>query len=135
MTVTPAFESYVLRQLKRVTPDGVRTRRLFGAINVYVGHRRVALLDHDKLFLKADDETRLEFEAAGMVPFRPFGDGHTMSYYEVPKDILAHPDALRPWATRALAAAERKEPPREEIEPAWKIKRLKRRKKRSKKKR
>jgi TfoX/Sxy family transcriptional regulator of competence genes len=31
-----------------------------------------------------------------------------MGYYEVPADLLDDPDALRPWAERAIAAAARK---------------------------
>ncbi len=44
-----------------------------------------------------------------MGPFRPYGeDGEVMQYYEVPADLLDDPEALRPWAEKAVAVAGRK---------------------------
>jgi DNA transformation protein len=111
----------------------VWARRLFGALNVYVGERHIGLLDRDRLFLKADEETRLEFEAAGMNPLQPLGEDPARPFYEVPADMLGHADALRLWAGKAVAAAERRDPPvLERVEPTWKIKRIKKRKKKKK---
>jgi len=35
-------------------------------------------------------------------------DGETMQYYQVPVDLLEDPEALRPWAEKAIAVATRK---------------------------
>jgi DNA transformation protein len=44
-----------------------------------------------------------------MGPFLPFGDERDkMQYYEVPADLLEDPDALRPWAEKAIAVAAKK---------------------------
>jgi TfoX/Sxy family transcriptional regulator of competence genes len=44
-----------------------------------------------------------------MGPFRPFGDdGGTMQYYQLPEDLLEDPEALRPWAEKAVAIARAK---------------------------
>jgi TfoX/Sxy family transcriptional regulator of competence genes len=44
-----------------------------------------------------------------MGPFRPFGDdGGTMQYYQLPEDLLEDPDALRPWAEKAVSIARAK---------------------------
>lgn len=109
MGVTPSFRMFALDQLQRVTPGGVRDRRMFGGVGIYAGRHFFALLDDDALYLKADDESRADFELAGMPPFMPFGEGgEVMSYYRVPAEVLEDLDALGPWVEQALGAAERK---------------------------
>jgi len=133
MAVTPQFKSFALKQLEYVTPDRVWARRLFGQLNVYVGELHIAMLDHDRVFLKADEQTRMDFEAAGMQAWQPLGADGAASFFEVPVDVLSNQDALRPWAAKAVAVAQRSDPPvLERVEPSWKIKRLKKRKKRKK---
>jgi DNA transformation protein and related proteins len=108
MPVTPSFRAFVLDQLARTT-GGVRGRAMFGGLGVYANELFFALVDNDTLYLKADDLTRPDFEARGMSPFRPYGDGgEVMSYYQVPAELLEDVEALQPWVDRALAAAERK---------------------------
>jgi DNA transformation protein len=112
VSVTPSFRAFALEQLARVVPGGepaLRARAMFGGVGVYAGERFFALLDDDVLYLKVDDETRAEFEGAGMRPFMPGGDpAQTMQYYDVPAEVLEDADALRPWVGRALEAAARK---------------------------
>lgn len=106
--VTDGFREFTLEQLGRVAP-AVRARRMFGGVGVYSSDRFFALLDDDVLYLKADAVTRPEFEAAGMPPFQPGGEGgETMSYYAIPADLLEDAEALEPWVTLALDAASRK---------------------------
>ena len=67
-----------------------------------------ALVDDDVLYFKVDDHTRPRFEALGMGPFRPSGDGgEVMQYYEVPADVLEDAEALAPWAADAVEVARR----------------------------
>lgn len=85
---------------------GIRARSMFGGVGVYSGELFFALIADDALYFKTDASTRPDFEARGMEPFRPFGDeGGAMQYYQVPEDILEDPDALRPWAGKAVAIA------------------------------
>ncbi|MEO8449836.1 MAG: TfoX/Sxy family protein [Gemmatimonadota bacterium] len=108
MSVTPSYRTFVLDQLARVA-TAVRGQAMFGGLGIYSSERFFALADDDTLYLKADDLTRPEFEAAGMKPFRPFGeDGETMSYYGLPADLLEDAEALTPWVDLALEAARRK---------------------------
>lgn len=108
MSVTDGFREFALEQLGRLAP-GVRARSMFGGIGIYAGDRFFALLDDDLLYLKADARTLPEFEAAGLRPFRPFGEDTTpMRYYAVPAEWLEDVDLLFPWVERALAAAARK---------------------------
>jgi DNA transformation protein len=84
----------------------IRARPMFGGVGIYSGDVFFALIADDTLYFKVDASTRPEFEARGMGPFRPFGDGGgTMQYYQLPEDLLEDPEALRPWAEQAVAVA------------------------------
>ena len=108
MAVSPSFRTFIIEQLGRVVPR-IRARSMFGGVGIYAGDVFFALIDDDTLYFKVDDVNRPEFVARGMGPFRPYGeDGEEMQYYQVPADLLDDPDALRPWAERAIAAAGRK---------------------------
>jgi DNA transformation protein len=107
VSVSPGFRDYVLEQLGRVVP-GVTGRAMFGGLGIYSDGRIFALVDDDVLYLKVDDATRADFEAAGMGPFRPFGpEGEVMQYWQLPEGILDDAEALAPWATKAIAVAVR----------------------------
>ncbi len=107
MAVSPDYETFVLDQLRRVLPD-VRAKRMFGGAGVYAGELIFALIDDDTLYLKADDETRPDFEQRGLRPFQPFGEGTaTMQYYPLPEGLLEDPEGLRPWTDAAVAVARR----------------------------
>lgn len=81
---------------------------MFGAVGLYSGELFFALIDDDVLYLKVDDETRPAFEALGMKPFQPYGDGTmSMNYQQLPEDVLEDADSLREWAGRALDVARR----------------------------
>jgi DNA transformation protein and related proteins len=85
----------------------VRVRRMFGGHGLYVDDLFVALIAFDRLFLKADDETRHAFQAAGCEPFVYDGTGKqvTMNYWTVPADAMESPALMQPWARLAVAAA------------------------------
>jgi DNA transformation protein len=103
MAVTPEYRDFVLEQLGRVVP--VASRAMFGGVGIYADGMIFGLMDDDTTYLKVDDGNRGAFEAAGMGPFRPFGDSHAMQYYELPAELLEDADALRPWVAGALDAA------------------------------
>jgi DNA transformation protein and related proteins len=107
VSVSDGFRTFVLEQLARTTP-GVRARNMFGGVGLYAGDLFFALMDDDVLYFKVDGHTRARFEALGMEPFRPGGDGgEVMQYYEVPADVLEDAEALAPWATDAVEVARR----------------------------
>ena len=107
MAVNPDFRTFVLEQLARTVPE-IRARSMFGGVGIYAGDLFFALIADDTLYLKVDALTRADFEAIGMGPFRPFGEtGEVMQYYELPGDLLEDADALRPWAEKAIATAQR----------------------------
>ena len=107
MAVSESYKAFVLEQLARALPE-VRSRSMFGGVGVYSGTFFFALMDNDTLFFKVDDETRGDFQAMGMGPWRPFGDGgESMQYYEVSAELIEDQDTLRTWGTRAVAVARR----------------------------
>lgn len=105
MSVSPSYRTLVVDQLGRVVP-GVRWRPMFGGVGIYSENAFFALIDDDVLYFKVDPSTRADYEARGMGPFRPFGDGGaTMQYYQVPDDLTEDGETLRVWAERAIAVA------------------------------
>ena len=107
MPVSPSYRAFVLDQLGRVAVS-VRARGMFGGVGIYAEEVFFALIDDDVLYFKVDDTTRPDFEARGMGPFRPFGEGgEVMQYYQVPEEMLEDLQELRVWAERALMVARR----------------------------
>ena len=105
MAARSSFQILVLDQLSRAIP-GIRSRAMFGGVGIYSGDLFFALIADDVLYFKVDASTRLDFEARGMGPFRPFGEeGGTMKYYQLPEDVLEDPEELRLWAEKAVAIA------------------------------
>lgn len=107
MPVTDTFVEFVVEQLDAVGP--ITPKRMFGGVGLYAGDLFFALMAGDVLYLKADDATRAELEAAGARPFQPYPDrpagGGTMQYYSVPAAVLEDSDALIAWAKQSVAVA------------------------------
>ncbi len=105
MPVSESFRRLALQQLSRYAPQ-VTDRSMFGGVGIYSRGKMFALLAGDSLFLKAGPEDRATFVAAGLPPFKPFGEGGvTLHYYEIPLDWLESGNALEPWVALALEAA------------------------------
>ncbi|MBB4638887.1 TfoX/Sxy family protein [Longimicrobium terrae] len=110
MAVSPDFREFVLEQMGRVAP--VSGKSMFGGVGVRSEGVFFALISGGSVFLKVDDTNRPDYEAAGMGPFDPWGDGRMlMSYHELPAELLEDPDALRPWMQKALDVARRTRKP------------------------
>lgn len=80
---------------------------MFGGHGLYIDELFVALIAFDTLYLKADAQTRADFEAAGCRPFvysAKTGE-MTMGYFTVPDEAMESSHAMGPWARRAIAAA------------------------------
>ena len=88
----------------------ISTRAMFGGHGVYFEGRIIGIVIDDALYLKADDETRPAFEAAGCAPFvyESKGKPVPMSYWSLPAEAMDSAQAFLPWARRANEAALRK---------------------------
>ena len=103
MAVSESCREFVLEQLGRVTP--VTGQSMFGGVGIYAEGVFFALIAEDRLCLKVDEATRLEFEQRGMEPFRPFGEDSAMGYYEVPADVVEDVNHLEAWMRKAIDVA------------------------------
>lgn len=105
--VSDGYRAYVLDQLAEL--GEVTPRSMFGGVGLYRGDVFFGLIARDVLYLKVDDRTRGEYEAAGMRGFQPYPGREKMStnYYEVPLAVLESADTLAQWARRAVEVAKR----------------------------
>ena len=104
----------------------ISTRAMFGGHGVYFDGLIIGIVIDDALYLKADEQTRAQFAAAGCAPFvyrfdqsRSQQQPITMSYWSLPEDAMESPQAMLPWAKLAFEAALRKpRPPKKARKPA-----------------
>jgi DNA transformation protein len=100
-----SFKEFVLDQLSAL-PD-VRAKAMFGAHGLYSGEHFFGILDEGRLFFKTDAKSQTDYTARGMGPFTYESKGKvmTMSYHEVPPDVLEQSQELANWARKAIAVA------------------------------
>ena len=99
------FADEVVERLERVVPS-LRARRMFGGVGLYSGEQFFGIVAFDRLWFKVDDSNRGDYQARGMDPFKPFPDRPTtMSYFELPAELLDDSEELRVWAMRSVAIA------------------------------
>lgn len=106
----PRNSEFVEYLLELLHPLGeVRAKSMFGGWGIYAGERFFALVADDTFYVKADAESRGEFEARGLQPFRyeARGKAMVMSYFEPPPEALDDRELLCVWARKGIAAAER----------------------------
>ena len=103
------FATYCCDLLGAIGP--CTPRRMFGGFGISTGGLTVALMTDlgqgEKLWLKADDATRAQFEAAGCQRFGTLRGGvaRGMNYYSAPDEAMDSPQQMAPWARLALDAA------------------------------
>ena len=102
-----SFKEFVLDQLGAL-PE-VRARAMFGAHGLYQGEHFFAILDEGRLFFKTDRASEKDYVARGMGPFTYESRGRvvTMSFHEVPPEVLENAPELVAWAQRAIQTAAR----------------------------
>jgi DNA transformation protein len=100
-----SFKEFVLDQLSAL-PD-VRARAMFGAHGLYSGEHFFGILDEGRLFFKTNAASQADYAARGMGPFTYESKGKvlTMSYHEVPPDVLENVPELSDWARKAIGVA------------------------------
>jgi DNA transformation protein len=103
-----AADPRVRRILAMMMPLGpVEARRMFGGYGFYLGGTIFGLLFDGELFLKADAETKGDFERRGLGPLTyEGGKGQEIAlpYWQAPKSLLKDGPALCRWAKKAYGA-------------------------------
>ena len=109
MAADSRFADYCCELLSSV--GRCNARRMFGGWGISVDGLTIAIVadlgQGEKLWLKADEESRQRWEAAGCERFTyPMrGVPRSMNYYSAPEDALESPQLMAPWARQALASA------------------------------
>ena len=101
MAVSDDFLNYVIDQLS--SWGSVSARRMFGGAGLYRDGKMFGLIADDVAYLKVDDSNREDFEKAGTTAFKPYPDKPvSMSYYEIPPEVLEDRKELAGWAQKSL---------------------------------
>ncbi len=109
MAADPRFADYCCELLASVGP--CVAKRMFGGWGISTGGLTIALVADlgggEKLWLKANEETRGIYEAAGCERFTYLVKGvpRSVGMYSAPEDALESPQFMAPWARQALACA------------------------------
>jgi DNA transformation protein and related proteins len=105
------FVEFVLEQLGVL--DGVSARAMFGGHGLYRKSVFFGIVHRGRLYFRVSDDTRAEYEARGMKPFRPNPRQRMQRYYEVPVEVLEDRSELARWAERSASAR----PPKRRAKP------------------
>lgn len=101
------FIPFVQELLEELGP--VSARRMFGGHGLYHEGLMFAIVMNQRLYLKADDQNRPEFEARKLTPFtfEMKGRDVALSYWSAPDAIFDEPAEAVRWARSAWEAAAR----------------------------
>jgi len=117
MAVSDEYLQFVLEQLHGL--GNVAARRMFGGVGLYHEQRFFAIIAGDTMYFKVNDDNRRDYEARGMGRFRPYPNKPhlSMTYYEVPADVLEDADECAAWARRSaiIAAAPKTAAPKRTV--------------------
>jgi DNA transformation protein and related proteins len=106
MPVSSDFQNHLLEQLEPL--GAVSARRMFGGAGLYYGNIMFALLASDVMYLKVDEQSQKDFEAAGTEAFsyrRGNKQQALKSLWRVPDEVMDDADDLVTWCRRAVDAA------------------------------
>lgn len=103
-----AQSDWMTHCLELLAPLGSpRARRMFGGHGLYVDDVFIGIIAGERLYLKADAQSRARFEAAGCEPFTYEAKGKVavLAFWSAPADAMESPALMLPWARLALQAA------------------------------
>ena len=114
MAISKDFADYCCELLSDV--GSTTAKRMFGGWGISMDGVTIAVIadlgklggSNQKLYLKVDDVTKAQFEAAGGKRFEMAskdGKHMGMNYYTTPDEAMESPDAMLPWARMALNVA------------------------------
>lgn len=114
MAIPKDFADYCCELLSSVGP--CKARRMFGGWGISVDGLTLAILadlspqgagPQALLYLKANDATRAQYEAAACKRFvyNMRGVDKGLNYYAAPDEAMESPDAMRAWAQLAYGCA------------------------------
>ena len=101
MPISDEFTDYILDLFSDW--GDVSVRKMFGGAGLYRDGKMFGLIADDVVYFKVDDSNRNDYLNEGSSPFKPYPNKPTtMSYYEVPTDVLEDRDQITAWALKSL---------------------------------
>lgn len=98
------FSDYVVSDLLRDL-GGLSARRMFGGVGLYQDGVFFGIVSDDRLYLKVGPNTEGVYRRLGSKPFwyqRDKDKTVTLSYWEVPAEVLEDRELLARWACQAV---------------------------------
>ncbi len=118
MSAKSEFLEYVLSDAMQGI-RGVTARAMFGGYGLYKDETIFGVIADDRLYFKVDEKNLLEYKTGGSEPFTYEGKKRkmiTMSYWEVPAEILEDRERLVEWVDASVAASRRRVKGRNKVE-------------------
>lgn len=104
-----SFHQYVMEEIFNDI-EGIISRPMFGGWGIYKDAIFFALISGGQLYFKVDDSNQKDYEKQGSRPFvynAHNGKKVTMSYWELPADMLEDKYVLKEWVEKSVDAAMR----------------------------
>lgn len=103
MAVNENYLNFVLDQLSEI--QNFTFKKMFGGVGFFREGKMFGAIMGGTFRLKADDQTKTDFEAHGMEAYHNKGKGKGMPYWEVPAEIMEDKDQLKVWVEKACEVA------------------------------
>ena len=97
------FLEYILSEVLS-NIDGISHRAMFGGYGIYKDGTIFAIIASDQLYFKVGESNRKDYEQYGSQPFVYSHGKHkstTMSYWELPADILEDRHEIAMWIEKS----------------------------------
>ena len=109
MTKDASFHEFVMNELF-ANIDGVTSRPMFGGWGIYRDGMFFALIDDGQLYFKVDESSKAAYQKYGSKPFvytGHKGKAVTMSYYELPAEVMEKSELLQKYVETSVNVAKR----------------------------
>lgn len=104
MPLNSTFVTQALEAMAAVAP--ITYRRIFNGVGIYHLGVQFAIILHDNLYFRANEDSRCLFESKQMPAFQPRGADMVESFFfQLPEDVLQKPDELKYWMRIAVEAS------------------------------
>lgn len=108
MSNNKSFYEFIVAEVFANMPE-ITARKMFGGYGFYRDGIFFALIEDGKMYFKVGGNNKEEYERYGSKPFQyPMKNGKmtTLSFWEVPVDILENREELPDWIEKAVEAAQ-----------------------------
>lgn len=105
MNLSHAYLDRIIARLTQVAE--VSYRRIFNGAGLYYRGVQFAIVVNDRLYFRADENSRPLFQQKGMAAFQPRVAVDVEScFFQLPDEVLDQPAELRHWVRIAIEAAQ-----------------------------